>query len=51
MYAAIGLSAGQAHPHCNGKMRREDAQLYHWLGIDVDELLVHFYRYDKWRGT
>jgi hypothetical protein len=32
---------------CNEKKM----QLFHWSGIDVNELLVHFYRYDKWRDT
>jgi hypothetical protein len=26
-----------------------EMQLYHWLGIDVNELPMHPYRYDKWR--
>jgi hypothetical protein len=34
--------------NCNEK---EGAQLYHWSGIDVNELPMHPYRYDKWRDT
>jgi hypothetical protein len=28
---------------------KKKMQLCHWLGIDVNELPMHPYRYDKWR--
>jgi hypothetical protein len=31
--------------HCSEKKM----QLYHWSSIDVNELPMHLYRYDKWR--